>query len=135
MGSPLGALLVRRTPFLSRGILGSVERGALSRAERDAFADRWRDPARARASVQLYRTFLLRELPAVARGRYRDATLTTRTRLLFGTGDPAISPRLLEGYERHAERMDVRWVPGAGHFIVDERPALVLAEIQEFMAD
>ncbi|MCA1187923.1 MULTISPECIES: alpha/beta fold hydrolase [unclassified Saccharopolyspora] len=135
VGSPLGSLLVRRTPFISRGILGTVERGALGRAERDAFADRWRDPARARASVQLYRTFLLRELPAVARGRYRDSTLTTRTRLLFGTGDPAISPRLLAGYERHAERMDVRWVPGAGHFIVDERPDRVLAEIQEFMAE
>ncbi|MFR9728420.1 alpha/beta fold hydrolase [Saccharopolyspora sp. MS10] len=134
VGSPVGPLLIRRTPFLSRGVLGSVRRGALSARERSAFADRWRDPARARASALLYRTFLLRELPAVVRGDHLRTPMSTRARLVFGTADPAISPRLLAGYERAAARMDLRWVPGAGHFIVDELPDRVLAEVQEFMA-
>ncbi|MCX2729619.1 alpha/beta fold hydrolase [Saccharopolyspora sp. NFXS83] len=135
VGSPLGALLIRRTPFISRGVLGTIKGGALSRRDRAAFAERWRVPARARASVALYRTFLLRELPQVRRGKYRRTPMSTKARLVFGTADPAISPSLLEGYEEYAERMDLRWVPGAGHFIVDEQPDRVLAEIQEFMAD
>ena len=43
--------------------------------ELDAYAEVLRDPARARASSAIYRTFLLRELRPLARGRYRGRRL------------------------------------------------------------
>ena len=79
------------------------------------------EPARARASVQLYRTFLLREVGRTPRGR-----LAVPTRILIGAGDHAIRPFLLEGAEREADDLAVEIVPECGHFVPEERPALVV---------
>ena len=65
----------------------AVRPDTFTRAELEAFADPLREPERARATAALYRTFVLRELPALVRGRYAGARLTTPTLLLFGTAD------------------------------------------------
>ena len=89
------------------------------------FADNLAEPARARAAVQMYRTFNLRELLPILRGRYAAQRLTVPTRLLFGTDDAAIHTDLLAGWQKHADDMQVELISGCGHFIADERPALV----------
>jgi pimeloyl-ACP methyl ester carboxylesterase len=89
---------------------------------------------RARAAVQMYRTFQLRELPTILRGRYADTRLTVPTRLLFGIEDLVLRPELLAGYERHADEMTVEEVPDCGHFIADERPELVADRARGFFA-
>ena len=104
---------------------GAVHPEAWTDADVDAFADVLREPERARASKLLYRTFVLREFRPVTRGRYSDERLTVPTRMLFGQRDFAISPRFLEGYEPHADDMDLELVPDSGHFIAEEKPELV----------
>jgi pimeloyl-ACP methyl ester carboxylesterase len=90
-----------------------------------AYTARLREPARARASVRLYRTFLLREVLPVWRGRYRAARLLTPTLLIFGSHDPAVSLRLVRGYEPYADALDVEVIPHCGHFAPEEIPKLV----------
>ncbi len=97
------------------------------------FADNLAEPSRARAAVQMYRVFNLRELVPVLRGRYADRRLTVPTRMLFGTDDAAIHTDLLAGYVPHADDMEIELVPGCGHFIADERPALVAERALGFL--
>jgi pimeloyl-ACP methyl ester carboxylesterase len=131
----LGYALHRRGEFVAKVIVGgSVRRDAWSPEEVRAFADNLMEPARARAAVQLYRVFNLREVVPVARGRYAEARLTVPTLLLFGEDDFVLRPQMLAGYQRHAEDMRVELVPDCGHFIVDERPELVAARARELFA-
>jgi hypothetical protein len=61
----------------------------LQAGDRDVspYTDRLCDVRRARASVQLYRTFLTREVPALLAGRYADERLRVPTLLLVGERD------------------------------------------------
>ena len=113
---------------------GSVRREAWDDATLHAFSDTFTEPERARAAVQMYRVFNLREVPEIARGRYAKARLKVPTLMLFGTGDAALRHELLAGYERHADDMQVEEVEGCGHFIADERPDLVAARAREFFS-
>jgi pimeloyl-ACP methyl ester carboxylesterase len=99
------------------------------------FADNLAEPSRAKAAVQMYRVFNLRELVPVLRGRYAAERLSVPTRMLFGTDDAAIHTDLLAGYEDHADDMEIELVPGCGHFIADERPDLVAERARAFFAD
>jgi pimeloyl-ACP methyl ester carboxylesterase len=55
------------------------------------------------------------------------------TRIVFGERDRWVSPKLLPGYEPYADDMEVELVPDSGHFIVEEKPDLVIARIREFL--
>lgn len=99
-----------------------------------AFADPLAEPARARAGVQMYRTFNWREVWPIVRGAYAGQRLTVPTLLLFGEDDVPVHPDLLTGWEKHADEMKVELVPGCGHFIADERPDLVAARARDLFA-
>src|SRR3954453_22051743 len=77
-----------------------------------------REPARARASVANYRTFLLHE---VARTGRRARDLVVPTTLIMGDG-------LFYKVARPAatDHLAVEMLPGAGHFLAEERPDEVL---------
>src|SRR5207244_11848239 len=109
----------RHTRFV-RPMLTASAASPRTEEELDAFTQPLREPARAHAMVQLYRTFLLREFAQAAQGRYRSMRLTTPTLLLFGKNDFAISTSLLEGYEPYADDMRVEIVEGSGHFIAED---------------
>ena len=115
-------------PVLSTPGLGRVAGRAMARsglpAEEDAFVDRL-EGERGRATEQLYRTFLLRELPRLARGRYSAADLQVETELLFGSRDPVLTTRAVKEGAAQTDRLKLELVSDAGHFIVDERPELV----------
>jgi pimeloyl-ACP methyl ester carboxylesterase len=53
---------------------------------------------------------------------------------LHGSGDPVIRPFMLQGTERYADDLKVELVEGAGHFIADERPELVLERALSFFS-
>jgi len=135
MAPGLGYLAHRRGKFVRR-ILRQwvVNRSVLDEQTLAIFADNLAEPARARAGVQMYRTFNLREVPQLSRGRYADQRLTVPTRMLFGTEDAAIHPALLAGYEKHTDDMEIELVPGCGHLIADERPDLVAKRAKAFLA-
>jgi pimeloyl-ACP methyl ester carboxylesterase len=133
MAPVVGYELHRRGGFVPRVLVsGSSRKEVWDEEALAAFADNLAEPARARAAVQLYRVFQLRELPAIMRGRYRDKRLTVPTRMLFGVEDVVLRPELLAGYERHADDMEVELVQGSGHFIADERPELVAGRARAF---
>lgn len=89
------------------------------------FSDNLAEPDRAHACVQMYRVFQVREQPEIIKGRYARAHLTVPTLQLHGTDDAALRPKMLAGYQRHADDMRLELVEGCGHFIADEAPALV----------
>jgi pimeloyl-ACP methyl ester carboxylesterase len=124
----LGPLAQRARPFYDAIFAAAGGRRLWSAEERDAFADVLREPARAEASSRLYRTFLTRELPAIARGSYAQQRLTVPTRLVIGRSDPVVTATSVEGFEAHADDMAVELVDG-GHFLPEERPDAVADRI------
>jgi pimeloyl-ACP methyl ester carboxylesterase len=122
-----GAWLVRNRPAFVKGLIKAWSgQDVWTEAELDVFANRLREPQRARASAQYYRTFLLRELLPTLAGRYRKLRLGTPTLLLFGADDGVVRPHHLRGYERHADDMRLELIPGIGHFTPEEAPDLVV---------
>ncbi len=128
ISSPLlGAWLIRHHP----GLLGrlmrwdTADRSCWSERDLRWYTDVLREPARARASVLLYRTFLMKEALPVLRGRYRSTRLHVPTLVLAGARDLTVTPALLRGYEPYADAMSVEVVQNAGHFLPEEVPALV----------
>jgi pimeloyl-ACP methyl ester carboxylesterase len=129
-----GEWLLRNRPGFVKGLIKAWSaKNAWGEQERDEFANRLREPARARASAQYYRTFLLRELLPALAGRYRGLRLQTPTLLLFGADDGVIRPPPLRGYERLADDMSLELIPGVGPFPAEEAPELVVNRaIQHF---
>jgi pimeloyl-ACP methyl ester carboxylesterase len=125
LGTPVvGPNVVRRLPFIDTLIkVGSG--GRLEADVREKYASRFKEHDRARGTSALYRTFLLRELQPIVKGRYRDRRLTVPTVLVFGDSDAVITERRLAGFEEHADDMRLVKVPDAGHFLPDEQPAAV----------
>jgi pimeloyl-ACP methyl ester carboxylesterase len=122
----LGSALIRHTDFVKRIIsTGAVHPEAWSDGDLEAFAAVLREPARASASVHLYRTFLLRELGPYLRGAHRGRRLTVPTLLLHGTRDLAVDHRRLGDWERWADDMSVELRDDSGHFIAEELPQVV----------
>ncbi len=117
----LGPALLRHTGLAHR-MLGAE----IAAQRRHDYAESFRAAERAAAVSALYR-YYLRSTAGVATGRWRDRRLEPATYLLFGSADRMISPALVEqGLERHVNGgATVELVPGVGHFIADQRPALV----------
>jgi pimeloyl-ACP methyl ester carboxylesterase len=131
----LGYRLHRGGRFVPRVLVGaSTNRDAWDEETLRLFADNLAEPDRARAAVQMYRVFNLKETWPLFRGRYARKRLTVPTRMLFGTDDMALRPALLAGYEKHADDMEIEFVPDCGHFIGDERPDLVADRARAFFA-
>ena len=133
----LGGWLLRHKPDFVRSTIlrrSLANRHALSEENLAIYAERLQEPARARASVALYRTFLLREFFPVAFGRYFPFSLRVPTLVLYGTRDIFVSPRLLRGYQTHTQTMRVELVQESGHFIAEECPNLVLEQARAFFA-
>ncbi len=131
-----GPRVVRTRRFLTwmfRGTSPNPE--TWSDADVEIYARVLDDPARARAQSLIYRTFLARELLAIARGHYRDQRLTVPTLLLFGSRDAFHSPLGLRGYQEHAEQMSVELLEGEGHFVHEERPQLVAERAERFFGE
>jgi pimeloyl-ACP methyl ester carboxylesterase len=131
----LGYRLHASGQFVPKLLVGASEvRGAWDAETLASFADNLAEPDRARACVQMYRVFQLHEQPALMKGPYARTRLTVPTLHVHGADDAALRPRMLAGYQRHADDMRVELVPGCGHFIADEMPDLVAAKAIEFFA-
>ena len=129
----LGELVLMSSPaFIST----LIQAGSARPPEPDAvrsYATRLQQRARAQATSALYRSFLTRELRPILDGRYASDRLTVPTRLLVGSEDRVISTEGLAGYEEHADDMQVRELPGVGHFLPEEAPDEVLEYARTFL--
>ena len=125
----LPELLLRSSPHLVEASVtaGSARREAFADGQARTYGEVLQEPARARASVLLYRSMVLREGLPVALGRYRDRPLTVPTRLVVGDRDPIASPALLEGAPAD---LGVEVLPGVGHFVPEEAPEVVAQRVR-----
>lgn len=125
-----GVRVQTRTRFLDR-VYAKVSE--LDPQTARVYTDRFRDPIVARTARETYRTFLVREIPRMTRsGEWRRATVPIR--VLFGKNDTAIAPALAAAETARADDYTLETVD-AGHFIVDERPELVRAELIALAAE
>jgi pimeloyl-ACP methyl ester carboxylesterase len=107
---------------------GAANAGAFTDDDLRAFSEVLAEPARARASMQLYRTFLIREIGRGDSGRLRVPAL-----LMTGSADPVVRPVMVAGRERWADDLTVEVVAGCGHFMPEERPDLVAERARSFL--
>ena len=120
-------------PALQRSAFMSAALAGVPHVDREEFLAVLREPGRAEAASLLYRTFLRSEVPALARGRYDGVRLTMPTLVLHGTADPVIRPAAVRGFAAHVDELGIAWLPGVGHFVVDEQPAQVAERIAAFL--
>jgi pimeloyl-ACP methyl ester carboxylesterase len=123
----VGPQLMRRG--LTRRILQAASAG-FTDVDIKIYESTMGSPAGAAATTSMYRSFLMKDLPRIALGRYRDALVTVPTRLIVGERDPITRFNSLAGFEAHGPRMRVERVPGAGHFLPQERPRLIAERIR-----
>jgi pimeloyl-ACP methyl ester carboxylesterase len=127
----LGPRLLQQTDLAGVILRGGNVGTPFQRGEVEAYVESFRDPAHARAVSNLYRYYL--RLYASGPGRWRSRRLSVPTLLLFGAQDRYISPKLMPGYERHADDMQLELIPDSGHFLVDEKPELVARRALAFL--
>jgi pimeloyl-ACP methyl ester carboxylesterase len=136
LGAPLlGPQLVGRGafgPLLGRWF--TADRAGWTAEDESIFKARLAEPSRALASSKTYRTYVLRDSPAVLLGKYRSQALRVPTKMLHGTEDRILRPAFLAGFEPYAEQMTIELVPGASHFIAEEAPEIVSRKAIEFFA-
>jgi pimeloyl-ACP methyl ester carboxylesterase len=127
----LGPNVTRKRGFVKFFINGS-KRGVMTDEELEAFEAPLRQPERARATARYYRSFQRHDLPLLLRRHWTQYRSPVPTLLLLGTGDLAIPPRAVEGFEPYADDMRVELVPDTGHFVVDAEPELVARRALDF---
>jgi len=92
-----------------------------------------RQPGHAEAGSRWYRSFQTREMLSWMRGEFDDARVDVPVRWLSGTDDPVITPNLMDGYADRISDFEIELVDGVGHWIVEQRPELVLDRIWAFL--
>jgi pimeloyl-ACP methyl ester carboxylesterase len=128
--------VVLAAPILGRLAVGPIrfprqilEKGRLagrwSDDELDLYEELLRRPGYTEASIQYYRSFLLRELVPLSKGQFSERRLTVPTRLVAGRRDVLLRG-MGDEYRQHADDMEVLYVDGAGHWLLDEDPDAVL---------
>ena len=134
--APLIGPLVARRPAYTRFILkaGAARNDCFSDEELETFTRQFREPVRARATVALYRSFQFREVPRLLRRKYDGQRLELPGLGLWGDHDPVITARSYRGTEGHADSFRVEKIAGVGHFLPDEAPDAVLAQLEPFLA-
>ncbi len=60
-------------------------------------------------------------------------TIALPTLVLWGLGDTALPPELIEGLDDYIPQLTLQRVPGATHWIVHEQPQLVIDALQAFL--
>ena len=110
----------------------------LTPAVREAYAQVWRRGLR--GALNYYRASPLRPPvdgdDAVRRLEIPDAAVTVNrpTTVLWGLGDKALRPGLLDGLGRWVPRLHIERVADASHWVVHEQPQRVLATIRAALA-
>jgi pimeloyl-ACP methyl ester carboxylesterase len=127
------ALLSRGRQRLAHYILHAFQVRPKAGVDEAAYVRALADPARARAASQLYRGLILPGFMKAVNGSYRGRVLRTPTLVLFGADDGLLPKDALAVSPDDAPHTTIEYVPGGGHYVVDENPAEVARRIGEFL--
>lgn len=125
-------LLSRGRQRLAHWLLRSFEVTRIDDDDVAAYVGVLREPARARAASALYRRLILPGFSSVMRGTYRGRVLRVPTLVLFGAEDHLIPQDALTVSPDDAPDLQIGFVPGGAHFLVDDNPTEVTRRIREF---
>jgi pimeloyl-ACP methyl ester carboxylesterase len=133
LASPIGPWLLQQRPDIVRRAVrvGAQHPEATTEFDAALYAEVLQEPARARASCLIYRSFLLEDAASLLVGRYRDAELSVPTTLLYGSHDIVVRPWMLRGGPGTRPSIDIQTTDDAGHWLPEERPDLVAAAVDE----
>jgi pimeloyl-ACP methyl ester carboxylesterase len=121
-----------RSGWMPAGILkgGSGRAMRFSDEDLETYLAPLREPARVRASVALYRTFMTREVFAVGRGTYTTSDLRVPTLAIYGEQSGLVK---MTGLPEPGPNLTVEVVAGSGHFVPEEKPEEVAALVTGFL--
>lgn len=138
IASPVvGRRVVQRVPSFTRTVFrasAAHPERTWTEADLEAYVAQWSEPERAAVAVAVYRSFLTRELPEIARGGFLLRTMTTPCVQFVGVADPVIRPDQQGGCEENAPRLSLTVVPDAGHWLPEEAPEELLQGMLELFA-
>ncbi|MDY0910849.1 alpha/beta fold hydrolase [Microbacterium sp. CFBP9034] len=130
----LGSMLLSRgRQRLAHWLLRGFETRPMDADDVAAYVAALRDPARAQAGSKLYRGLILPGFVRILRGAYAGRVLHTPTLVLFGADDALLPKDALVVSAADAPRTTVEFVPGGGHFLVDDNPGEVARRIAGFV--
>lgn len=127
----LGRWVLRHWPAFTRFLLRRevADTDGWHDADLDEFVEGTQHSARAEQS--LLWQYILRDIPALIGRTRRHQRLAAPTLMLAGAKDPVIPPSLLAGADKHADRLEVRVIADTGHYLHEERPAIVAAAVRD----
>src|SRR3954470_5956279 len=115
--APVIGKRVAALPAFTRLMLREGSNGSLGDDEIAAYTDRLSQPERARATVNLYRSFQLLERPAMTMGRYVDGRMTVPTLGIYGEDDVVVRGGAFERARDRCDSLEVKTLPGRAHFL------------------
>ena len=107
--------------------------GWLTDAVKSQYRDVWQHGLT--GPLNFYRASPLRPGPEIANVVIPRELLEVHvcTLVIWGMGDIALPPALLDGLESYVPRMELKRVEGATHWIIHEQPVLVAQHLQRFL--
>jgi pimeloyl-ACP methyl ester carboxylesterase len=132
LAGPWGRFAIQNG-FMRQMLKAGRSIGSFSPDEIEMYEAIQREPDAVRASVQMYRTFITREMGDWLRGRFVPARLTVPTLWLVGEHD-ILAKRADDGYRDHTDDMTLERVAGANHFMPEELSGQIVDRMLQFLA-
>ena len=112
-------------PFANRlmpGLIRRLDDPGWSDDDVRLYAGQYTRAGHAAAGSAIYRTFVSRELPALATGKYDNRRVDIPVTYATGERDAVIMPSRLQGADAHVGDLETQVIADAGHFLPEEHP-------------
>lgn len=111
---------------------------ALTEEDRKQYLEAWNRPGGLTGGLNYYRAAQLRSPAGSAAATPPPAILplppiTTPTLVIWGEKDTALLTGNLDGLDQYVKPLTIQRVPDGSHWVVHEKPALVIQYIREFL--
>ncbi|MGI8462022.1 MAG: alpha/beta fold hydrolase [Solirubrobacterales bacterium] len=139
--APLGENLLGGSDFSAMEMLSigrGIEQGYLDEADRALYREAWAKPGALTGGLNYYRAARMGEQvqfgqPAEAQAAMRSMSVDVPTLVIWGGDDKFLLPGLTDGLEQWVPDVCVEILPGAGHWVPQERAEDVNRLIREFV--